>query len=390
MNNIEKILKFKTIRTPFSTIPNGVIGVHEGKISFIGKEEKLGEYHGETVDFSDKIAAPGYIDIHIHGANKADTMDANLKSLDTISSFIATKGVTGFYPTTMTAPLEDIYKAIDAVKKAADGKVHGARILGIHLEGPYFSKEKAGAQEADYLRIPKIDELRDLLNFGEGIIKRVSIAPEIPGGLEAIKFLRENNVVVALGHTNATFDIAMEGINLGATIGNHTYNGMRNFHHREPGVLGAVLTSNNVFAEMIVDGIHLHPAAVDLVVRCKGFDHTILITDSIMATGLADGEYILGKAKIIVKNGISRRESGVLAGSTLTLDKAVRNIIRFLDIPVNRAIQMASYNPARALHIEDKKGSLEIGKDADIVVLNEDLTVYATIIGGDIVYTAES
>ncbi|MHA1616806.1 MAG: N-acetylglucosamine-6-phosphate deacetylase [Candidatus Njordarchaeales archaeon] len=381
------IINASEIITPFSRLYDFSIAIdHSDKIAQIAPQGSIHETADKILEYPEGILVPGFIDIHIHGAAGADTMDASVDSLEKISRFLASKGVTGFYPTTVTAPIERIKAAIRATVEAIRKGVGGASILGIHLEGPYFSKEKAGAQDIRYLREPSVEEVKELLEVSEGYIKRVTLAPELPGAIETIKFLRSKGIVVALGHTNATYDEAIKAIDAGAKLANHIYNGMRSFYHRDPGVLGAVLTRDDVFVEMIVDEVHHHYAARDIVIRCKGVDKVALISDAIMATGLADGEYMLGEQKIIVKNGISRLPDGTIAGSTLTLDKAIKNVVRNLRVSLPDAVKMASYVPAKIMQIDHQKGSIEIGKDADLVILNKDLDVILTIVEGSIVY----
>ncbi len=373
--------------TPFQIYFDYVVGVNkEGKISFIGPRE---EFRGEsevTVDASEYIVAPGFIDIHIHGAYGADTIEGKIESIERIATFIVKHGVTSFYPTTVTSPIDMIKKSIVSVVEAINKGIKGARILGIHLEGPFFSYEKAGAQDVRYLLKPKLEIIQEFLSLGQGYIKRVTIAPEIEGAIEAIKYLRSRGIIVAMGHTNATYEEAIRAIEAGATIANHIYNQMRRFHHRDPGILGAVLTRDDVFAEMIVDEVHHHYAAREIVIRCKGTDKVALITDSIMAAGLEDGEYMLGAQKIIIKNGISRLPDGTLAGSTLTLDRAVKNTVTHLNVSLKDAIKMATYVPAKIMGIENQYGSIKIGSIGDLVILDKNMNVLKTIINGEIIY----
>ena len=375
------------IITPFSRLKNYSVGIKEdGRIGFIEPSDSVDVEAEEILNYKDSILVPGFIDIHIHGSAGADTMDASMESIRKISRFLASKGVTGFYPTTVTAPMDKIKEAIKAVVNAIKNGVPGAQILGIHLEGPYLSKEKAGAQDPRFLRTPNTNEIAELLKIGEGFVKRVTLAPELPGALDVTKFLVEKNIVVAMGHTNATYDEAIKAIEAGAKLANHMYNGMRGFHHRDPGIVGAVLTRDDVYVEIIIDNVHHHYAAREIVIRCKGTDRVALISDAIMAAGLADGEYMLGEQKIIVKNGISRLPDGTIAGSTLTMDQAIRNVVEHLNVSLMDAVKMASYVPAKIMGLDKYKGSIEIGKDADLVILNRNLEVVLTIVKGTIVY----
>ena len=388
MGNYKLVIKAGKVITPFHVYHDYVVAVdNEGKIGFIGPKSEFTGSGDLFIDASDKILAPGFIDIHIHGANGADVIEGKIESVERVASFIVKHGVTGFYPTTVTSPLEMIKRSIKSLVEAIRRGVRGARILGIHTEGPFFSLEKAGAQDRRYLLKPSIDLINELLELGEGYIKRVTLAPEIDGALDAIRFLKNEGIVVAMGHTNATYDEAIRAIEAGATVANHIYNQMRNFHHRDPGILGAVLTRDDVYAEIIIDEVHHHYAAREIVIRCKGTDKVALITDSIMATGLPDGEYMLGAQKIIIKNGVSRLPDGTLAGSTLTMDRAIRNTVRHLNVSLQDAIKMATYVPAKIMGIDSRYGSIKIGKQGDLVILDNDMNVLKTIINGEVIYS---
>jgi len=387
MRDYKLALKVGEIITPFEIIRDGVIAIDEnGRIAYVGTSKDFSGESENVIEARDKIAVPGYIDIHIHGAAGVDTMDAKYESLKKLSEFLVSKGVTSFLPTTVTSPLEDIYKALKAIREAMHKGTGYAKILGAHVEGPYFSKERAGAQDVRYLREPKLEEIKYILDEYGDVIIRFTIAPELPGAIDAIRYITRRGILVAMGHTNATYDEAIKAINAGAKLANHIYNGMRVFHHRDPGILGAVLTRDDVYAEIIVDEVHHHNAARKVVIRCKGTDKVALISDSIMATGLADGEYVLGKQKIIIKNGISRLPDGTIAGSTLTLDRAVKNTVENLDVTLKEAIKMASFVPAQILGISHEVGVIREGYIADIAILSKDLSVAMTIVSGEIVF----
>lgn len=387
MPRYKLVINAGEIITPFQVYYDSVVAVDSsGMISYVGPRNEFSGDGKEIIDAGEEIVAPGFIDIHIHGANGADVIEGKIESIEKIARFVIRHGVTGFYPTTVTSPLEMIKKSITSTVKAIERSVKGARILGMHLEGPFVSLEKAGAQDKRYILKPSRELIDELLTLGKGYIKRVTLAPEIDGALEAIKYLREKGVVVAMGHTNATYEEAIRAIEAGATVANHIYNQMRRFHHRDPGILGAVLTRDDVYAEIIIDDVHHHYAAREIVMRCKGTDKVALITDSIMATGLPDGEYMLGAQKIIIKNGISRLPDGTLAGSTLTLDEAVKNTVKHLNVSLRDAIKMATYVPARIMGIDKVLGSIKVGKLGDLVILDKKLNVQKTIINGEIIY----
>lgn len=290
----------------------------------------------------------------------------------------------------MTSSTEDIEKAIKNVasyKSRQKNKYQNldtsgdipAEVLGLYLEGPYFSAAKKGAQSPEYLKNPDIDELTKFIQLSKGTIKVVALAPELPGAMEAIKYLRNQGITVSAGHTDATFDTARKAFDYGITQVTHVFNGMRGFSHREPGISGAVLIDERVYCEMICDGIHLHPGAMKLVIKTKGKDKILLISDSMMAAGLSDGEYTLGGQKVIVKGQEARLSDGTLAGSTLTLNRAIYNMVHMAGVSLPDAVRMATLNPARVIGIDEQKGSIEIGKDADLVIFDGRLNILNVI-----------
>jgi len=258
--------------------------------------------------------------------------------------------------------------------------------LGVHLEGPYINPEKRGAHDAEYVRLPSLDEIRELLEASNHTIKIVTLAPEVKGSIELITELRKFGIVASVGHSNATYSEVVDAIKHGVTHATHTFNEMGGLHHREPGVVGAVLVQDELTAELISDNIHVHPAAMKLLIRTKGTNKVVLVTDAIQAAGMPDGEYRVGKKDVIVRNGVCRVESGELAGSTLTMDGAVRNVMKSVGLPLRTAIKMATINPALAINIDKNKGSLEPGKDADIIIIDKEVNVYVTIVKGKIVH----
>ncbi|MBU0455492.1 MAG: N-acetylglucosamine-6-phosphate deacetylase [Pseudomonadota bacterium] len=330
---------------------------------------------------------PGMIDAHIHGAANADTMDATPKALQTISKALAKEGVTGFLPTTITANNKDIEKALMNVKEVMEKHLDtGAQILGVNLEGPFLSPEKAGAQDVTNLQLPQTDLLQRWQTLSGYAIKIVTVAPELPGAMSFIQYLRSQKIIPSLGHSNASYELTNEAIQAGITQATHLFNAMHRVHHREPGNVVALLLNHQVMCEVIADGIHLHPAILKLILTAKTTDRIILITDAIRAKQLPDGEYTLGTEKVIVKNESSRFVDGTLAGTVLRMDQAMRNMMKFTGSSLNDICKMASENPAKQLQIFDRKGSLSVGKDADIVVLDDQLKVQMTFVKGKMVY----
>lgn len=336
------------------------------------------------IDARQHLVLPGFIDIHVHGAMDADTMDATPAALHTLAQFYATRGVTSFLPTTMTASKEECDAAIFNVgavmDEAHDTNVQRANILGAHVEGPFVNPKHCGAQPVQFMRPATPEEY--LPWFDSGIVRLITVAPEMTGCMELIAEAKRRNIAVALGHTDATYAQAIAAFAAGANQATHTYNAMRGLHHREPGTVGATMVNDDVFAQLICDNIHVHPAAMLTLYKCKGADRLAVITDAMEATGLGDGEFHLGAHHVHVENGEARLVNGTLAGSTLMMDVAFRNIIAATGCSIAEASRMCSTTPARAIGVQDRKGSIAAGYDADLVILDQDLRVVQTLIAG--------
>ncbi|MGB9812888.1 MAG: N-acetylglucosamine-6-phosphate deacetylase [Thermovenabulum sp.] len=379
------LIKNAKIIAPYEIVVNHGLAIENGKIAdFIENRFIKEEMFDEVIDAEGNYLSPGFIDIHCHGAFGFDVMDEGFSPLENIAKFQLKNGVTSFFAAVMTAPVEKIRKSLKNItsyilsQKNSNAPKEKAKILGIYLEGPYFSPTKKGAQPEEYLRKPDKEEIITLLEDSMHFIKVVSLAPELEGALEAIKLLKKEGVIIALGHTDADYEEAKRAIYLGASLATHTYNGMRGFSHREPGVLGAVLSDDGVYSELIADCVHVHPAAMKLLVKAKGTEKIILITDSMMAAGLSDGEYTLSGQKVKVKNGIASLPDGTLAGSTLTLNKAIYNMVYKVGVTLQDAVKMATFNPARALGFIGK-GSIEVGNDAELVIFDENINILRVI-----------
>ncbi|NIO85056.1 MAG: N-acetylglucosamine-6-phosphate deacetylase [Candidatus Aminicenantes bacterium] len=366
------------IITPFKKIKNGVITVENGIITEIRKREN----EKISSDFSESIIVPGFIDVHIHGIAGVDVMDATVKSIDKMRKSLLNHGVTAFCPTLDAAPLDQIKNALKTINVS---KKSNARSLGAHLEGPFLNPEKPGAMIAKNLRTPSIDEFDELWNASEKSVKLTTIAPEVPGAIELIKHASSLGVTVSLGHSNATYEEALAGIKAGASHATHLFNAMRAYHHREPGILGAVLENPKVSVELIMDLVHVHPSITRLVCKLKPKDKVIIVTDAIRATDMPDGVYE-NRYELHVKNGEARLPDGTLAGSTLTLDKALRNLVFKLGVPLKDAVTMMTVNPAKNIRVDDEIGSIEVGKRADFAILDKNLNLIETIVGGEIVF----
>ena len=381
--------------TPFRVLEPGMVTIREGKIIAvekgarqIGDEEQCSELvEGKVINAEGLTVAPGLIDIHVHGGVGHDTMDATSEAIGAMARFFACHGVTSFLPTTMTAGREETLAAIENVARCMEKGGDGAEILGVHLEGPYLSQEKKGAQPPSYIRPADPEEYRAF--FQAGPVRLITVAPEIQRNRELILFAVEHGAAVAVGHSAATYEEVLEAVSLGLSQATHTFNGMGGLHHRRPGTVGAVLSCDDIYAQVIVDFLHIHPAVVKLLVRAKGPERTVLITDAIRAAGMPDGTYDLGGQEVTVKGGEARLSTGTLAGSTLTMDRAVRNVMEAAELSLPETLRMATVTPADSIGIADRKGSLERGKDADIILLDEELQVVLTMVGGEVVYRAE-
>jgi N-acetylglucosamine-6-phosphate deacetylase len=374
--------------TPTDTIEHPVMLVEQGRVLEISDRNHRQVPSGVSIsDFGDDVLAPGYVDLHIHGSAGYDVMDDAANALPAIEQLLARHGVTSYFPTTVTAAMDATLRALerlaDAIEtrtlKNADDKAR-ALPVGIHIEGPFISHARRGVHPLENLLAPTLPLFERLWQAARGRIRMMTIAPELESALEVIAEASRRGVCVSLGHSDADFDQAERGIAAGAWHATHTFNAMRPLDHRSPGILGAVLTDDRVSADIIVDGVHLDPAVVKIVAETKGPEQTVLITDATAATGMPDGRYHLGSFEVEVRDGKCTVD-GRLAGSVLTMDRAVRNLARFAEWNFTDAVAAASRNPARVAHIENK-GVLAVGADADFVVLNRVGEVLRTFVGG--------
>ena len=370
--------------TPTHAVEHPVLLIEDGKVLEIAPRTARAVPAGVTaLDFSDRTLAPGYIDLHIHGSAGYDVMSDKAEALPAVEQLLVRHGVTSYYPTTVTAPMDATLRALERLAVAIEpGAQRTARAcpVGIHLEGPFISHARRGVHPSENLLRPTLAAFERFWQAARGRIRMMTIAPELDGALEVIAEASRRGVCVSLGHSDADLRTSERGIAAGAHHATHTFNAMRPLNHRDPGILGAVLTDSRVSADIIADGVHLDPTIVRLFARAKGPEQTVLITDATAATGMPDGTYQLGSLKVEVRDGLCTSD-GRLAGSVLTMDRAVRNLAQFAGWTLEQAVAAASLNPARVGGLSGK-GALIAGAAADFVVLNAVGEVERTFVGG--------
>ena len=363
-------------------------GIKKTSLTFDQTITSVTEANGEVIELPEgAIVCPGFIDEHIHGAGGADAMDGTIEALSTIAETVAKEGTTTFLATTMTQSRENILRSMKAVKEyRSQSHDSGARIGGVHLEGPFISASHKGAQPLEYISKPNIEVFDEYNSASGNAIKIVSLAPEIEGMGELVEHLRNQGIVSSIGHSSASVAHIKQAISLGANHVTHTFNAQSPLHHREIGVVGSALLFDELACELIGDGIHVSVPAMQLLYKCKKEDSLILITDAMRAKGLPDGVSELGGQTVYVKNGEARLEDGTLAGSVLKMNCAIKNAVTKVGVSIERALKSATINPAKALGIDKETGSIKVGKRADITVLNSDFEVLYTIRDGKIIY----
>lgn len=381
--SVQTILTAARLLTPAEVIDKPVIAIDDGAIVSIASRDGAEAPADRHVDFADCTLVPAFFDVHIHGSGGHDAMEATEPALNHIGGFLARRGVGAYFATTVTAPLDTLLRSLAGLAKRMSGPLEGARPVGIHLEGPFLSPHKRGCHVESQLLVPSVSLFDRLWQAAEGHIRLMTIAPELPGAEETIAHATRVGVRISLGHSNAQGDAARRGIAAGAISATHTFNAMRAFDHRDPGLLAEVLTNDRLFAEIICDGLHVDPAAVRLFRRAKGPDRAMLVTDAMAGTGMPDGNYRLGEMDVRVQNGrCVAGDANTLAGSTLTLDRAVRNYAEFTGATLIEAVGLATRNPARMTGLDAEIGSLAAGRSADIAVLSPKNEVLETFLRG--------
>ncbi len=377
--------------TPTEEISDPLLVIEDGRIAELSSRSgQAVAANALIVDFGDATLAPGFLDIHIHGGAGIDAMRAAASELPRLGKFLATHGVTGYFPTTVAAPLDVTCAALgrladaieaDSGSNSGNGDPASARPLGIHLEGPFLSHKRRGVHPPEYLATPTVEIFDRLWQAARGHVRMMTIAPEIPGAMEVIAEAARRGVCVSIGHSDAEMPIAQQAVKAGARHATHTFNAMRPLDHRDPGIIGEVLSDDSITADLIADGIHVAPPVVKLFLQAKGVERAVLITDAISATGMPDGLYKLGPIEVDVKDG-KCTANGSLAGSVLTMDRAIRNVTQFSNWGLRDAVRAATLNPARAAGLPPTLGLLTPGAQADFTVLSPSGEVVKTIVGG--------
>jgi N-acetylglucosamine-6-phosphate deacetylase len=373
------LLHTARVLTPTAEIPDAGILIRDGVIEAIGGRQGMSlPANAEEVRATHLTAIPGFVDVHIHGAGGHDVMEGSPEAMTAVAQMVARHGTTSFVATTVTASPDDTCRSVEGIARfiATQHETDQAQaeVLGVHYEGPFISAARRGVHPKEWIQLPSAEMMERFFQAAAGNARILTIAPELLGALPCIDAARKAGVVVAMGHTDATYEQARAGMARGARHAVHVYNAMRPFSHRDSGVIGAVLTSTEVTAELIADGVHVEEAAMRLLIQAKGAGCVVLVSDGVSATGMPDGKYLLGKFEVTVSGGVCRNAEGNLAGSTLTLDRALRNVVG-LGASLQEAVRMLTINPATLLGIEFKKGALRVGADADIVLLDEGLRV---------------
>ena len=377
-------LRSRRIVCPDSTLDGEVVVRGDG-ISWVGPASGAPSVGDDDVlDLGDRWLIPGYVDPHVHGGGGAQCNTSDAEEIATVARFHASHGTTGLVATTVAGPVEELESALDAIARCK-----APTVIGAHLEGPFLSPKRPGAMDPDLFINPDVGQLRRLLEAGAGRVRVMTLAPELPGSLELVECLARESIVASIGHTDATDAQVRAAVHAGASAATHVFNAMPPLHHREPGAVGAVLDLPGVSCELICDGVHVDPVAMRLLFRAKGVSGMRLVTDAMSAAGMPDGEYRLRGRPVSVAGGRAvLAGGGSIAGSTLTMERAVQNAVRLLGVSVEEAILMASTNSARLLGLGGRKGEISAGSDADLVVLDESLEVQATMVAGQWIFGA--
>lgn len=374
-----------TVLTPEEEIPACIVLIDDGRIEDVGRDVRV-PAGARTIDARGRTCVPGFIDLHVHGAGGHDLMEGTLPALEAVSRVLATHGSTSYFPTTLTASESGTRAALDRLgdfvrRTNAPPSDLQAHPLGIHMEGPFLNPIRKGVHPEEHIQTPNVELFDKFFDAAKGALRLITVAPEGAGAAPLIEHAFSRGVRVGMGHTDATFEQAQAAVELGIRHVIHMFNAMRPFSHRDPGVIAAALLDDRLSTELIADGVHVYEPAIRMLVRAKGAERILLITDGLAATGMPDGEYTLGELEIVVKAPVACNRAGVLAGSVLTLDRAVRNMVQFTGLPLLQVVRMATLNQALLMGLEHK-GRIASGADADLVLLNEKLEVTAVCTRG--------
>jgi N-acetylglucosamine-6-phosphate deacetylase len=379
---VRTVLTASRLFTPDQVVERPIVVIEEGVITDVASQSRAVLPAGRHVELPESTLIPALFDVHIHGSGGHDVMEGTESALNHIGAFLARRGVGAYCATTVTAPLDSLLRSISSIAKLMQLPLDGARPVGIHLEGPFLAPHKRGAHPESQLLTPSIALFDRMWEAAEGNIRVMTIAPELPNAEETIAHATKLGVRVSLGHSDADGVAARAGVMAGAVSATHTFNAMRRFDHRDPGLLGEVLGNDRLFAEIICDGLHVDPAVVRLFWKVKGVDRAILVTDAMAGTGMPDGAYRLGEMEVRVKNGRCVIGNDTLAGSTLTLDRAIRNFSEFTGASLQDTVTLATRNPARMTGLDSEIGIIAPGRSADIAVLSLKNGVIGTILRG--------
>lgn len=374
--------------TPSHVISKGWLLIREGKIAALGAGEQPSIEGAATLDAGGRTLLPGFIDVHVHGGAGCEAMDAEPDGLRKMAAYYAQHGVTSFLATTWTDSHNRIARALEAIAELIGPQPDGATLLGAHVEGPYLNPDRCGAQSTTHIRRAAPDETLPLLDIGG--IRLLALAPEYPENHWLIRECVRRGITVSAAHTAANYEQMQAAVQMGVRQTTHTFNAMTGLHHREPGTVGAALTLPELSCELIADTIHVHPAVMQILYAAKGRDGVILITDAIRGAGMPDGDYPIDDRVVHIMNGTARLSDGTLAGSTLTMDRALYNLMQATSKPLAELWPTSSLNAARAIGVSARKGSLEIGKDADLVLVDDEINIQMTIAEGRVVFQRQA
>lgn len=380
-----------TVFTGIALVENASVIIEDGKVSDVIKNEKLKlaslPKDMEIIDVKGAYISPGFIDTHIHGIHGYDTSDANPESILEMSKALVSYGVTAFCPTLYPQEHQQFLRCISAIKDAM-GQEEGAKIFGANLEGPFISREKHGALDPDFMIPIDLNKMKEFNDASGGNISLMTVAPELEGVHELALYCAKHGIVLAAGHSNATYDDMMEAVQAGILHSTHFFNAMRRLHHRDPGVVGAIMIYPNIACEIIADGYHLHAAIVKLLRRVKPVHKIVLVTDCLRPTGQKEGKLMANHEEVYLKDGLfARKDDDTIAGSALTMIKGVKNLVEDMDVPLEDALRMAACNPATVISKQIETGYIMPGRDADITIFNDEYEIQMTLVRGDIKYT---